>query len=222
MKDGIYKIFLCLFLLTMCCVNAHGQQESYILPKTQEEIIKVIERLDSLSLSDEDKPYIKLLNQLLEAQQVPIEEKERLRYMLGAALKNSVGNKAADFIYMLKDRSTNTLYKINSDYIVLYFNDPTCSDCMAVKQEMAASEIVNTLIDEGRLVLLSVCVEGDNDDWEKQILPENWVDSCDELLQITDREVYDLPTLPILYLLDKNHNVILKNTTVKKIEHRIK
>lgn len=217
----MYKAFLCLLLMVMCGENLHSRNISYVLPESQEEIMKVIEVLDSLSLADDDKQYINLLNQLLESPQVPVEEKERIRFQLASALKNKVGAKASDFTFEMKDKTTNTLYNISSDYIILYFNDPSCSDCLAVKQQLATSGKINDLIDEGRLVILSVCVEGRTEDWENQILPANWIDSCDELLRITDREVYDLPTLPVLYLLNKNHSVLLKNTTVEKIENRI-
>ena len=78
------------------------------------------------------------------------------------------------------------------------------------------------MLDSGRLKLLSVCVEGNTVEWEDQILPENWIDACDEALRISDREIYDLPTMPVLYLLDKNQRVLLKNASLEKIEGFLK
>lgn len=175
-------------------------------------------------LYDMDSPlydeelYIVALNKLLVSPRVPEDEKERLRYKLGTSLKNRKGAVATNFTYMKKNGANGTLHTLQGDYILLYFNDPECDGCMAMKREIAASAKINSLLDSGRLKLLSVCVEGKNEAWMKQKLPATWIDACDEAMRITDRELYDLPSLPVMYLLDRRHRVVLKNTNPRKIE----
>ena len=85
-----------------------------------------------------------------------------------------------------------------------------------------ASDYLNGMLDMGRVKLLSVCVEGEIDEWKKQQLPELWIDACDKTMSILDDELYYLPGLPTLYLLDSNHSVLLKNTNVINIEKCLK
>ena len=48
--------------------------------------------------------------------------------------------------------------------------------------------------------------------------PERWVDGWDKSQVVESKSLYDLTTKPRLYLLDKEHRVLLKNTTPTKVE----
>ena len=63
-------------------------------------------------------------------------DKERPRYLLEMALKNRPGDVAADFTYRTRDGAMNRLSGIKADYVVLYFNDPDCTDCQRVKEAL--------------------------------------------------------------------------------------
>lgn len=204
-------VFLCIAFSAFCQKNINDEAN---IP---DEYLVMINSLDSLAVHD-NEACIKLLNKLLATPAVPEYEKERLRFMLGASLKNRVGHLATDFTYTLKDGSRGTLRALKSEFVLLFFNDPMCEDCMKVKGDIAISQVINDMLDRGRLKVLSVCVEGDNDEWRMQKLPDSWIDSCDEALRITDREIYDLPTMPVLYLLDRNQKVLLRNATLEKVE----
>ncbi|MBE6311121.1 MAG: DUF5106 domain-containing protein [Bacteroidales bacterium] len=166
----------------------------------------------------DEELYIVALNQLLVSPNVPTEEKERLRYALATSMKNRVGHKAANFSYVMKGGKRGTLYTVKSDYILIYFNDPSCDGCKKMKEEMISSPAINKAIDDGVLKVLSVCVEGVKEQWQVQTLPIEWIDACDESMTITNRELYDLPSLPVLYLLDRSYRVVQKNTDIKKLE----
>lgn len=221
MKTVFNKRYVLLIALMVCSASMSVCGEEIMEENIPEEYMIMINSLDSLAIHDSEA-CIKSLNTLLAAPKVPEYEKERLRFMLGAALKNRVGHLATDFKFMLKDDSTSSLRAIKGDYIILYLNDPACDDCAVLKTQMAESQVLNSMLDSGRLKLLSVCVEGNTVEWEDQILPENWIDACDEALRISDREIYDLPTMPVLYLLDKNQRVLLKNSSLEKIEGFLK
>ena len=78
--------------------------------------------------------------------------------------------------------------------------------------------MIEKAVEENKLKVLSVCVEGTKEQWQAQNLPLKWIDACDERMLITDRELYDLPSLPVLYLLDRSYRVVQKNTNVEKLE----
>lgn len=150
------------------------------------------------------------------------EDSVRLIYRLNVLKKNSIGEKATDFLFYKKDGSQSSLYDVKADFLLVYFNNPDCETCKALKQEMVSSVILNDVLDSGKLKLLSVCVEGETDEWKKQQLPESWIDACDKSMVIVDDELYYLPSLPVLYLLDSNYFVILKNTSVSAVGKHLK
>lgn len=166
----------------------------------------------------DEELYIIVLEKLLSIKEVLPESKDRLEYQYACAMKNRVGEKAADFGFLLKDGGTNNLHGVKADYILMYFYDPACDDCNIVKRKMAESSEINRMLDDGKLKLLSICVENSHDEWLQQRLPVQWIDACDKSMSIIDEELYYLPNLPILYVLDSEHKVIMKNTTPEKIE----
>ena len=145
-------------------------------------------------------------------------DKERPRYLLEMALKNRPGDVAGDFTYRTRDGAMNRLSGIKADYVVLYFNDPDCTDCQRVKEALLSLPVMNEFMKAGRLCLLSVCVEGKTPAWEKAIFPARWIDGYDEGKRLTREQVYDLKAMPTLYLLDSGKRVILKDASAEKIE----
>ncbi len=162
--------------------------------------------------------HILVLRALLANPSLSEGEKERPRYLLEMALKNRPGDKAADFAYVERSGRKGCLSGITSDYLLLYFNDPECEDCREVKQQLTESQPLYGLLSDGRLAVLSVCVEGKTAAWESAVYPEGWIDAYDEGKQLTRDRVYDLKAMPTLYLLDKEHRVLLKDTSVGQIE----
>lgn len=184
------------------------------------EILESLIHLNSKYLGEMQSPfydeelYIKELNYLLAYPKVKIEDKERLQYELNIALKNRVGHKAANFSFVKKDGRRGTLYTVKSDYILLYFNNPTCDVCVQTKEALAAMKV----LEQKRVKVLAVAVDASKEEWQGLDMPMTWIDARDEKNLIANRELYDLPSLPILYLLDSNHRVVLKNTKIEQIE----
>ena len=177
----------------------------------------MIEKADSLLLSDAEQ-CIPITRMLLEVESIPDYEKERLMYILESAMKNRVGDVANDFEFLSKTNEYGSLHKLSARYVLVYFNDPTCDECAILKRELAESSLINELLDNDDLSLLSLCVIGKTADWELQMLPENWIDACDEKMTILDDELYYLPSLPMMYLLDENSKVLVKSAKLEKIE----
>ena len=173
-------------------------------------------------LPADDEQCISEINKLLANRNVSEDDRILLKYRLNALLKNRKGEKATDFLFVKKDGSHGSLYDVKGDYVLVFFYNPDCETCKSIKREIMTSDYLNGMLDMGRVKLLSVCVEGEIDEWKKQQLPELWIDACDKTMSILDDELYYLPGLPTLYLLDSNHSVLLKNTNVINIEKCLK
>ncbi len=162
--------------------------------------------------------HILVLRALVNAPRVEEIDKVRPRRLLEIALRNRPGDTAADFRFIRRDGRSGTLHGTAAEYLLLYFNDPECDECRTMKNRLAISPVLNRLLESGRLKLLSVCVEGRTEAWEKAIFPDRWIDGCDAAQRLTREQVYDLKAMPTLYLLDARKRVILKDAPIERIE----
>lgn len=163
--------------------------------------------------------YIPILKPLLAVPQIADVEKERYRYQLQKALMNRPGTKAADITLIMRERQTLRLSDIKKDYVILYFFNPDCKACQTISAYIANSAIFKSLSDRGKINVVAIYPDEDLSAWKKHVgnLPKWWV--VTRYGKVTNRDAYDLPAIPNLYLLDKDKKVILKDATVEQIEN---
>lgn len=161
--------------------------------------------------------YILFLEKIVAQQGISERDYEDANFDLKMAKKNRVGTKAANFTFLKRNGKRWELEKVDGEYIMLFFGDPDCDICCDTKEEIISSTLLNRMVDSGVLTVLSVCVEGKTDIWEKTPAPSGWIDACDDKQVIYEKLLYDIPGLPILYLLDKEHKVLMKNVQVSHI-----
>lgn len=171
----------------------------------------------SSSLYD-DELYILFLEKIIARKGIAEREFENAKFNLSMAKKNRIGSKAANFTYLQRDGKRGELLKTKGKYILLFMGDPECDLCTDVKKELMANHFLNKCIADETLTVLSVCVEGKTEAWEQTPAPDKWIDACDDTQMIFGEMLYDIPGLPVLYLLDKNHKVIMKNVQLFQIE----
>ncbi len=141
------------------------------------------------------------------------DEKERHRLLLMGALKNQIGQPAADIDYVTPDnlKQTHFLHEITTPQVLLYFNDPNCESCEKVKKRLGENELIASMVRDGKLTVLSIYPFDDQKKWLKTQYPSVVVNGYNASHSIEFNELYDLPSLPVFYLLDQSHKVILKN-----------
>ena len=147
-------------------------------------------------------------------------EKERQRLLLEGAKKNMIGSVATDFDYVTPgDKTVHHLNELNADYILVYFNNPDCESCEAVKERLANSELINKLVNEKKLIVLAIYPYDNQKLWKKAQYPKMMINGWNQSRQIEYAELYDLPTLPCFYLLNQKHQVLMKNEgSLNKVE----
>ena len=171
-------------------------------------------------MRDEDM-YIVMLRVLASGDPFPTGESGRARFRLEMALKNRPGEPAADFGFEFADGSRGSLYGIDAEYLIVFFNDPACAECREVRSGLENSSDLALLIGEGRVRILSLCVSGNATNLRAAIVGEEgsdgWIDAFDEAQTVYAERLYDLQSLPVLYLLDSDKRVLLKDATVGQI-----
>lgn len=165
---------------------------------------------------DEER-YISFLNRFLACDTLPETLRLRAEERLRVASLNRVGSIAHDFEFVDRHGRRGSLHATAGDRIMLIFYDPECPHCNDILRELAASPDLNEAIASGGMTVIAIYAEGKRDIWErtKGDLPAAWQVGYD-LTGILDSELYHLPAMPVIYLLDPDHRILLKDP-----DHRI-
>lgn len=168
--------------------------------------------------------FIYVLEAILEAPVLDDVNKIRPAHLLELALKNRVGEPAADFTYTLADGREETLYRTKTDYLLLFFYNPDCQACKEITDRLAASPLVAEWSKNNKLKILAVYPDEDMEAWRNHIsyMPADWINSYDSAVSLKNDEIYDLKAIPTLYLLDKDKKVVLKDVTFEQVENYLK
>ena len=142
------------------------------------------------------------------------------RFKLELIRSNNVGDKATDFVYYLSDGTRHTLAAtpVKNDRLLMMFYDPECESCHEVLLQMAADTALAEAVQTGKLSVLAVYTEGNDEAWRKALpdMPEGWMVGTDREA-VKGGALYDLKAMPSLYLLDGKKTVLLKDAAYEKI-----
>lgn len=170
-------------------------------------------------LYDPDSPmynedyYILFAEQMVHSPLMKEAEQSRMTRRLEMAQKNRPNTKATDFSFLTRQGKRSTLHKTRPDnLLLLVFYDPDCTHCQEVMSEMQRSPLLTVKVKERDVTVLAVYADGDKELWEKTAdsLPDNWTVAFGSD-DIEEKGLYSLRAMPTLYLLDRNHQVILKD-----------
>lgn len=163
--------------------------------------------------------YILFLEELLRLPRLSEYDRIRPAYRLETAKKNRPGTVATDFSYTDRNGNRQTLHSTQGKQFLLLFYDPACSHCSEILNDLHERPILDKLVSAKELTVLAVYTEGDRKLWDetKEAMPQEWIVSIDDS-NIVERELYALPAMPVIYLLDAGKRVILKDVSVEQIE----
>ena len=142
----------------------------------------------------------------------------RADFLLERVLKNRPGTKAADFQYITRDNKKRNLWSVQAEELLLIFYDPECQHCMEIISQIMRDSDISDRLNSGKLKILAIYTEGNESVWKanKNQLPANWIAGKD-ISGIVDNELYDLKAMPMLYLLDKDKRVLMKDLDIQNI-----
>ena len=173
-----------------------------------------------------DEFYIPVVENLLQSGMLSETKQEVYSFQQEMILKNRVGTKATDFVYTLANGDTKNMHALKSDYLILFFTNPDCPACADLTKQIDNSDVLSTVFslyktNKNLLKILTIYPDSSIDEWRRALpsLPQNnWVNAYDDGTIITNKRLYDIKAIPTLYLLDKNKQIILKDTSFEEIE----
>lgn len=164
-----------------------------------------------------DNYYISVLEETLVSGHLNGMMRVRPLYQLKMLKKNRAGTKAADFDFILPTGKHQNLWGIPAKYTILLFYDPDCIHCQESMRELSEASIINSCLQHNglalpQLALITICTEGDMETWKEyqHSLPSPWVNGYDARNILLEKELYSLRSLPSIYLLGENKQVLLK------------
>ena len=162
-----------------------------------------------------DELYIPVLQAQVESEWLDKYEKLSPQYNLDLALQNRIGRPANDFRYTTSTGRTGSLYGIKAKYTLIFFNNPGCTMCKTIREDICSSQLLTELISNGQMKVLALYPDELLDEWHayKEHIPSNWINSYDKGTVIRNKNLYDLKAIPALYLLDANKRVLIKDST---------
>lgn len=163
--------------------------------------------------------YLLFLEEMTGSAVADASEGARFNYQLRMLRKNRPGTRAADFGYVDRKGRPHTLYRTRCNLQLLLFYDPDCDHCEEMISALHGSALLRELIGDKQMNVLAVYAEGDRQAWEasKSSMPQEWSVGFD-IDGIWERNLYFLPSMPGLYLLDGEKYVLLKNPSLPVLE----
>ena len=157
--------------------------------------------------------YLTFLERYTASPYIADENKIRPQMQMADIAKNTTGSIATDFTYTLPTGIKSQMHDIKTPLTLLYFNNPLCEECSATLEDMKNSTLLNDMIKNGEITVLSVYVDDQIQEWKDNLshYPSNWIVAMDDGRVIDSERLYVLRIIPSIYLLGEDKEVILKN-----------
>lgn len=129
---------------------------------------------------------------------------------------NLIGNKAPEINLVDSLNRPITLSQLDNRFIILYFFDPDCSHCKKVTPQLKR---VYNEIKSKDVEVFAACTVTDIDKWKSYIRSNglNWVNGIDPYYRSNFRADYDIKSTPMIYILNKDKEIIAKRLGVEQI-----
>lgn len=144
------------------------------------------------------------------------EIRQKAEYYLTLTARNNPGEKASDFQMRILNQPADRLFSLSSLLsempTLLLFYDPNCEKCQQLLLLLRNSSVINEAITKKRLRVIAVDTESDAGQWQQtaEKSPTQWIRATD-FGYIQAHGTYDLRAMPVMYLIDAEGKVILKD-----------
>lgn len=149
-------------------------------------------------------------------------QKEKIRERVNNLKDNLLGKTAVNLKLFTPEFHQTELHKINKEYTIVYFWDPSCGHCKKVTPKLL--EFYNQKKDVYDLEVFAVYSEADTAEWLGYLRnnPMNWTNAADLLWRTNFKQHYDIYATPVIYVLDRQKKIIAKRLDVEQLDDFLK
>lgn len=110
------------------------------------------------------------------------------------------------------------LYDVKAKYTVIVFWDPDCGHCQKVVPKLR--DEYNKKLKTKDVKVYAVDIEGNAEKWKKFIIDNkmDWINVHDKFNQNPLRQLYDIYSTPVIYLLDENKKIRAKRIDAEQLD----
>lgn len=163
-----------------------------------------------------DQLYLPIARTVAANRRVDKASKARFAHQAEILGNSLVGNPAPSLPYTLRDGSNGNLQNDSANVVVIFFNDPDCSDCAMARVRLDADVSMTELINKGTVKMVSVALTEPDEKWRQNVAsyPDKWVVAAAPDADLT----FDLRGgTPTFYVLDRQHRIHFKHLNVDQV-----
>jgi len=169
--------------------------------------------------------YIAMLKDILQTPDLEETRELRYEYELNLINRNFPGSPAIDFNILLDNGDTTTLYAIDAETLIIYFQNPDCPSCSEFREKMKNIENLYNAITSGKVKVITIYFEKDETLWRNYLATKaykNWMHGWNYDFKISEERLYDIRIIPTTMVLDKNKTIIEKDIFPNELEEWLK
>lgn len=158
--------------------------------------------------------YLVMLRNALAYPQLEERRQNYYQQLYELQSKNLPGSQLPDIPILWSDNSRSSLHAVESEYTLLYLQNPDCHTCTAVRGYLATNPELDQAVKSGRLTVVTLYFEKDEQLWRRYLSTKadpRWRHGWDYQSKIESEQLFDLRAIPVIFLLDKDKKVIVKN-----------
>ncbi len=162
-----------------------------------------------------DEAYLPFARAVAANKKIARAEKARFSEQERIISQSSKGMRAPDLAYIDRNGESRSLDADTASMVIIFFNDPDCTDCIIARGHLAANPVINSLIEAGGLKIVALTPDEVTEEWSSQTdkYPAIW--SVGAAADAYD--VYDIRHTPTFYILDGEHTILAKDVSLDDI-----
>lgn len=163
-----------------------------------------------------DGLYLPFAEAVVKHKKIDKASKSRFAHQATILKNTMMGGPAGPLPYTTREGATRNLSTDSAEVLVVFFNDPDCSDCDMARIRLDADISTTELINEGKVKIVAISLTEPNEEWKKSVAgyPASWTVGANPDTDL----IYDLRSgTPNFYIIDRKHNVRFKHLQIDQM-----
>ncbi|MCM1450516.1 MAG: DUF5106 domain-containing protein [Clostridiales bacterium] len=163
-----------------------------------------------------DEVYLPFAQAVADNKKIKSPEKQHYARQAKILSGSQVNMIAPDFEYVTPDGEKKKFSELTPSYVILFFNNPDCPDCMMSRVRLSADYNINEFIKKGEVAIVNIYPGSpDDEEWKELVkrMPENWIAGASS--EVND--LYDMRRRPSIYYLNPKHKILSKSMTADQL-----